>query len=94
MSIRRFWFYNKQVDRLEAEQNLRTIYLLGSVTSQEGFEKQVESLHTQMGEIFVYAPTTTTYVVDENNDELDPEFDRAGLEALRARIKKPIINQD
>lgn len=85
MPVKRFWFYNKQVDRLAAEDDLRTLHLLGSATSNDAYKKAHEGLRKQMGEIFVIAPEASTLVINtETTNEPDPAFNRAGLHALRS----------
>lgn len=57
---------------------------LGSVTSQEAYKQQMTMLQSMMGRVIVVAPSTSHLEVDT---ELDPEFDRAALHALKARIR-------
>jgi hypothetical protein len=85
MPIKRFWFYNKQVERMAAEEDLRMIELLAAVTSSEAYGKKLEDLRNIKGEIYVLMPETPTLVLD-GNDEMDPEFDRAAFHALKAKI--------
>lgn len=90
MPIKVFWYLNKQVDRLRAEEELRQASILAAITSQEGYEKALENLRGQLGEIAVFEPSVTTLNLDAATDEgLDPEFDRAGLMALKARHCAP-----
>lgn len=83
MPVKRFWFYNKQVDRLAAEEDLRMINLLASVTSGEAYGKAIDNLRKQMGEIHVIVPVARTF----NADEIDPEFERDKLRALKMKIR-------
>lgn len=82
MPIKRFWFYNKQVDRLAAEADLRMINLLASVTSGEAYGKAVENLRQQMGQISVVVPVVRSF----NADERDPTFERDKLRALKQSL--------
>lgn len=85
MPLKRFWFYSRQVDRLAAEESLRMLNLLASATSGEAYSQTVEKLQQQMGQIYVSQPTAQSLaVVDENG--LDPEFDKASLLALKAKL--------
>ncbi len=98
LELRRFWFLYGQIERLRSEDDLRQISLLASVSSQEGFEKKVDALGKQMGEIFFFdgdvssTPVTinTAYKVDETKpvqeQEKDPEYDRDKFMSLRAKF--------
>lgn len=89
LPIKTFWFLNRQIDRLQAEDDLRTLHLHASVGSKEG----VETIHAQLqetyGQIFIEAPAASVMVVtDAGKLEIDrtkvhPDFDRAGLHALK-----------
>lgn len=84
MPIKRFWFYNKQVDRVRAEEDLRMISLLAAATSGEAYEKAIEGLEKQLGKIVVMVPVATTLEVNG----LDAEYERAKLLALKASISR------
>jgi hypothetical protein len=88
MPIKRFWFYNKNVDRILADRDMRMLNLMAYSHSGEGIQKVSAELLRERGEIFIYQPVIQQLDLDE--DAVDPEFDRAGLEALRARIRQPV----
>lgn len=81
LSIKKFWFLNRSIDRLRSEEDLRRIQLMASVGSSEAYSSALNSLQTQMGTIAVMEDKRTVLVLDENG--MDPEFDRAGLRALK-----------
>lgn len=83
--MRRFWFYSNQADRVQAEEDLRVLRLLASAPSAETIEKVSKDLSETRGKIYVYAPPSRTLDMD---DGLDPEFDRAALQALKAQTRK------
>jgi hypothetical protein len=85
LSMRRFWYLNKQVDRLRAEEALWQMRILASVTTPESFEKESERFSSAVGEIAVFAPVTQHLVMDDPNAP-DPEFDRAAFESLRQKL--------
>lgn len=87
MPAKRFWFYNKQVDRLAAEEDLRMINLLASVTSGDAYGKATENLRKQMGEIVVLVPVSSTLIIDDG--KRDPQFDRAAFLALKVNAARP-----
>lgn len=80
--VRRFWFLNRQIDRIQAEKELRQVQVVGSTTNQETWKNTVEGLQRTMGEIVVYEPSSP--VLDIASDGRDPDFDREGFERLRA----------
>lgn len=92
MPIKRFWFYNKQADRVRAEEDLRMINLLASVTSKDAYESALNGLYRQMGEIIVKAPGSEMLDVDGP----DPEYERDKLLALKASLArtKKKVNTD
>lgn len=85
LPLKRFWFLANQVDRIRAEEDMRQLQLLACAQSSEGFESAVESLRTQMGQIYVWKPEPATleFQIDATTGS-DPTFDRAGLQRLRA----------
>lgn len=89
MPVKRFWFYNKQVDRLAAEESLRHVEIMAAVTSSETYSALLSKLQRQMGEIYVAAPGTNSLDTQSLDGELDPEFDREGLRRLKARHCAP-----
>lgn len=88
LPLRRFWFLANQVDRIRAEEDLRLLQVLASSQSAEGYEKAVDSLREQMGQVYVWQPREMTLEVNVDKVERDPEFDRAGLQRLKAMVRK------
>lgn len=80
LPLKTFWMLSKNVDRIWAEQDLRLATLMGSVQSKEYAEKLIKDLRRQLGTIveFEEAPKVL---------EIEPEYDRAGLLALKGMGK-------
>lgn len=85
MPVRLFWFYNRQVDRVRAEEDLRLLRILASAQGGEAFTKEADRLNKELGTVRVFAPIERTIIVD--GQERDPNFDKAGLDALRSKIR-------
>jgi hypothetical protein len=86
LTPRRFWFLHNQVDRLRAEEQMLQLQILGSVQSGEGYETALKGLTTQLGQVYVWEPITIPVELKVDPvTGLDPEFDREGLRALKAR---------
>lgn len=87
---RLFWFLVNQIERLRAEDALRQIEIKLALESAEAYEKTKERLINQVGQIYVWEPEAPVQqkidAVDTTEEGLDPEFDREGLRALKARI--------
>lgn len=93
--IKRFWFLNRSIDRLQAEQDLRMIQIAASAGSQDGYSSLVDRLNKSMGEIVVFEQSMKTLNLDD--DTLDPQFDRQGLHALMGRAppkKKEVKDEE
>jgi len=86
LPIKRFWFLSNQVERLRAEKDQRQLQLLASVTTQEGFKTANENLKKEIGTVYVWTPKVDTEIKIDPKTGLDPEFDREGLRALKARL--------
>lgn len=90
LTYRRFWFLLAQIPRLEAEEDLRLIRAGASATTSEAYKAASEHFQGVIGEIYSMERTEAVVmkvpVVDPETG-LDPEYDRAGLLALKARIK-------
>jgi hypothetical protein len=86
MPMRRFWFYLKQVDRINAEEDLRLLRLLAAAHSGETIEQVTKDLNQVMGRIYVYEPKAKSFEVEDEN-AMDPNFDRAGLHALKGKSR-------
>lgn len=83
--IRRFWFLLNQIDRLRSDAAIEQLHLMASVGSAEAYKSAIDHLKQEIGQVYVWETPVTSIVV-ENESELDPEFDRAGLAALKARL--------
>lgn len=86
MPLKFFWLYVKNIERLEADEDLRQLALLYYCQTGEGVQELHERLTTLRGQIQIYQPKVQQ--LDLDDDSLDPEFDKAGLEALRASIRR------
>ena len=82
MPYRRFTFLNRCVDRIGAEQDIRTLRVLAAVTSGENYAQQMDVLEKNLGEIVRFKRKHITATTLDINTP-DPAFDREGLHALR-----------
>lgn len=81
MRISTFWMMHRNIDRLQAEDDLRTINLLGSAHTGDGITKVIDQLQKQLG---------TVVKVDEGKAAIKhAKLDRSGLEKLR-RISRGV----
>lgn len=86
LPARHFIWLSDQIDRVRAELDLRQLRVVVSAGSPEGYETTHGHLQKELGELFKYGRyIIKTPVIDEDDGELDPEFDRAGLHALKMR---------
>jgi hypothetical protein len=85
LPIKRFWFLANQVDRIRAERDLRQLQMLGSATSLEAYKMANEHLNGQVGQVYVWAPVAPGEIKINPDTGLDAEFDRAGLDMLKAK---------
>jgi len=83
--LRRFWFLNNQIDRLRAEKELRHLQLLASAQSGDAFKATYDHLTNQIGKIYVWDEAAPEKIIINSDTGLDPEFDREGLHALKAK---------
>lgn len=83
--LKRFWFLLRQIDRLHAEDDLRMIRAAASASSSESYEAASKHLTEQLGDVFVFEEVKK--IVIDPKTGLDPEFDRAGLHALKAALQ-------
>lgn len=74
MPVRRFWVMNNNIEKIQAQQNLRLLSLMNGSQSKEGSEQLIEHLNGELGDVVVY---------ENGGVDLEPELDREGLEALR-----------
>lgn len=75
-----------QIDRLRADAALQQIQLMASATSTELYAEQVKALQGQVGQIYIWEKAKTEILLLDPETGLDPEFDRAGLQALRSEM--------
>ena len=86
MPKKHFFWLSNMAPRVRAEQDLRLLnVLLVSQSSQESVQTVWDGIRQVMGVVYEssHVATKTFKVQDEN--EMDPEFDRAGLRALKAK---------
>lgn len=86
LTVKRFWFLVNQIDRLEANDRLRQLEMLASATAPEAYKAARESYQKTVGQVFVWKPVAPTEIKVDPNTGLDPEFDREGLRALKAKL--------
>ncbi|NKX37873.1 hypothetical protein HGG70_08105 [Rhodobacteraceae bacterium R_SAG4] len=81
-----FFWMQRQADRLQAERDMRILRAFRAAQSDgEGFEAVAKSLEAEMGVIFEFGPIAPDKMV-LNDEGMDPEFDREGLRALKAKF--------
>jgi hypothetical protein len=85
LTPRRFWFLLNQIDRLRAEEQLLHLQILAAAGSGDGYKTALDGLTQQMGQIYVWEATIPVEFKVDPATGLDPEFDREGLRALKAR---------
>lgn len=85
MPMRRFWFLNRQIDRIQAEQDLRHVQAVSASVSQDGYKKVFDTLQKTLGEIVVFEPSVNMLNLDDNAP--DPEFDRVAFDNLKKLIR-------
>lgn len=86
MPYRRFVFMNRCIDRIGAEQDIRTLRVLAAVTSSETYVSELEALEKRVGEIVTFKRALVTATTLEI-ETIDPAFDREGLDELRSMLK-------
>lgn len=84
LKIKWFWYLNRQIDRLRAEDDIRHLRLLASVGSEEAYKQTYDGLNTSLGQISVIDEERRSINLDENGQ--DPAFDRTGLQKLRQKF--------
>lgn len=86
LPIRKFWFLFQMVERLRAE-DARVLLEIGIATqSGEGVKEAYEALENDVGQICVWEAEVPK-VIEIDSEELDPEFDREGLNALKRKLR-------
>lgn len=86
MDLHRFFWAHEQVKRLEAHRDIRLLRVFAAAnSSQEHYEGVLNYLNSVMGVIVEFEAEPIPPKAAVNEQGLDPEFDRAGLRALKAR---------
>lgn len=75
LPIKTFWLLHKNIDRISAERDMRSLMVMGSVQSSEALTSMTENLRKQMG-VIVDLDEAAAAVEDA-------VFDSDGLNALR-----------
>ena len=79
MPVTRFWLLSRTIDRIAAEEMIRSVQVAASVQSAEGFKDLMTQLNAQMGVVVE---------IDQKKKIMSEKLDRAGLAALKAM--KPV----
>lgn len=82
---RQFFWLQRQADRLEADADRRHLHILLAMASSEGVEQGLKALQQEVGVIYEWGKFIPPAINLTDDDGLDPEFDRAGLRALKAK---------
>lgn len=81
-----FWLLG-EIDRHRAESDLRQYRVVQAVNSAEGSEKLTKELYEDRGQLLHFGRVLSRKIEIETDDgKIDPEFDRAGLRALKAKM--------
>lgn len=83
--LKRFWFLLAQIDRIKAEDDLRMVHVIASANTAEAYDAASQHFSKQLGEVFVFEKVIAPKI--DAVTGLDPEFDRAGLHALKATLQ-------
>lgn len=51
MPVRRFWLMNRNINRIQAENDVRMVTVMNAAQSQEGAKEYRESLIEEMGDV-------------------------------------------
>lgn len=81
MPLKTFWCFSKNIDRLLAELDLRTLQIMASAQSGEAYGNLVERLQKQVGTIVKHSDDHVAAAAQEE------KLDRAGLAELRAMTR-------
>lgn len=85
-TIKRFWFLVNQIDRIEAEARLNQLDMLASATAHDAYKAAHERYKKTVGQVYVWRPVAPVELKVDPDTGLDPEFDREGLRALKAKL--------
>lgn len=85
LPMKQFYFLSRQIDRIEADKDLRLLHGAVSATSSEGYKQTYEALTAVKGTVYTYEPVALSAEAanPEKATGQDPEFDRAGLHRLK-----------
>lgn len=78
MPSRRFWAMESAINRISATHDMRSLGVMASSQSQEGYEKLSERLVLEMG------------TVAESEPDLNPEPDLVGIDLLKQMSKEKV----
>lgn len=81
MPLKTFWCFSKNIDRLQAELDLRLLQVMAAATSGEAYGSLQERLTKQLGVIVKHAPDYIAAIAHEE------KLDRAGLAELKAMAR-------
>lgn len=91
MPVTRFWMMQRNIDRIAAEESIKSLTVSASSQSGEGYKKGMEDLRKQLGDIVVYRHAQVSAGPQENEEGPD----RAGIAMLKAmsmqRIGESVI---
>lgn len=73
LPLKTFWMLHKNIDRLEAEKDLRAAQLAAQTQSGEGFKELVRGLQKEMGQV----------VILEVGARKEDQIDREGVKRLK-----------
>lgn len=54
LPMRTFWLFNKNINRLFAEQDMRRISVLSSVNASEGLSEKIDELTQELGHVTTF----------------------------------------
>lgn len=86
LTIKRFWFLVNQLDRIEASDRLNQLELIASTAAQETYKAARDHYTKTVGQVYVWKPKAPVELKVDPGTGLDPEFDREGLRALKAKL--------
>jgi len=75
MPARRFWLLHRSIDRIAAEETVRSAQVAAAAQNGESFTQFVADLRTQMGDVVK---------IDRAAKAMTAELDRQGLATLKA----------
>ncbi|MCP1540057.1 hypothetical protein [Methylorubrum extorquens] len=78
MPLKTFWLFSKNIDRLQAELDLRLLQVMSAASSGEAYGALIERLQRQVGTIVRQSPDAIAEIAQEE------QLDRAGLAELKA----------